>query len=179
MCGYVGVGPGHPSHGVHYDNVDVSVHGGLTFADGCHEPTREQFAGIAQRIAERLGEAAKYPDGDAARNVAELREQAAMTFEEWVADQQGRRICHVPLPGRPGDVWWLGFDCAHGGDVSPATEAYFEKHAPEFTRSHWGETYKDRRYVERQVANLAAQLAHAPTPPSETKPEPTLEHAER
>jgi len=32
-CGYVRVPPGHPLHGKHYDAVDVSVHGGLTFAD--------------------------------------------------------------------------------------------------------------------------------------------------
>lgn len=36
-CGYVGVPPGHPFHGQHYDKPDVDVHGGLTFADACHE----------------------------------------------------------------------------------------------------------------------------------------------
>lgn len=40
LCGYVGVSPGHPWYGKHYDKVDVhgdgvEVHGGLTFADGC------------------------------------------------------------------------------------------------------------------------------------------------
>lgn len=43
FCGYVAVPPGHPSHGKDYDDVDVSVHGGLTYAAGCsadicHEP---------------------------------------------------------------------------------------------------------------------------------------------
>ena len=34
-CGYVRVPPGHPYHGKSYDDVaDVSVHGGLTFAEG-------------------------------------------------------------------------------------------------------------------------------------------------
>lgn len=32
-CGYVRVPPGHPAHGSHYDGVDVSVHGGLTFSE--------------------------------------------------------------------------------------------------------------------------------------------------
>jgi hypothetical protein len=27
-------------------------------------------------------------------------------------------ICHVPFAGRPDDVLWLGFDCAHAGDLS-------------------------------------------------------------
>lgn len=32
-CGYVRVGKDHPAFGKHYDNVDVDVHGGLTWAD--------------------------------------------------------------------------------------------------------------------------------------------------
>jgi hypothetical protein len=35
LCGYAGVYPGHPFHKHHYDAVDVDVHGGLTFSDGC------------------------------------------------------------------------------------------------------------------------------------------------
>jgi hypothetical protein len=31
-------------------------------------------------------------------------------------------ICHVPAPGEPDDVWWFGFDCAHGGDFKPGLE---------------------------------------------------------
>lgn len=34
-CGYVGVGPDHPFHGKSYDDIDVDVHGGLTYADKC------------------------------------------------------------------------------------------------------------------------------------------------
>ena len=34
-CGYVGVPPGHPAHGESYDDVDVMVHGGITFAEEC------------------------------------------------------------------------------------------------------------------------------------------------
>jgi hypothetical protein len=37
LCGYVGVPPGHPWHGKDYNDVDVNVHGGLTFARGCDE----------------------------------------------------------------------------------------------------------------------------------------------
>jgi hypothetical protein len=31
-CGYVGVPEGHPMYGKHYDEVNVYVHGGLTFS---------------------------------------------------------------------------------------------------------------------------------------------------
>lgn len=34
-CGYVGVPKNHPDHGRFYDDVDVDVHGGLTYADRC------------------------------------------------------------------------------------------------------------------------------------------------
>lgn len=35
LCGYVGVSEGHPAYLKDYNDVDVSVHGGLTFAGGC------------------------------------------------------------------------------------------------------------------------------------------------
>jgi hypothetical protein len=38
LCGYVGVAEGHPDFQKDYDDVDVDVHGSLTFADFCHEP---------------------------------------------------------------------------------------------------------------------------------------------
>lgn len=42
-CGYVRVPPKHPCHGKNYDNVDVSVHGGLTFSE--LEPCQEHADG--------------------------------------------------------------------------------------------------------------------------------------
>jgi len=35
LCGYVGVDKKHPFYGKHYNDVDVSVHWGLTFSDSC------------------------------------------------------------------------------------------------------------------------------------------------
>ncbi len=37
-CGYVAVPPGHPLHGMGYDEPDVDVHGGLTYSDKCQGP---------------------------------------------------------------------------------------------------------------------------------------------
>jgi hypothetical protein len=37
FCGYVGIPPTHPDHGKKYDDVNVDVHGGLTFASECSE----------------------------------------------------------------------------------------------------------------------------------------------
>ena len=37
LCGYVGVAEGHPAFARDHDEVDVTVHGGLTFSDFCDE----------------------------------------------------------------------------------------------------------------------------------------------
>ncbi len=34
-CGYVGVVPGHPAYDKHYNDVEVEVHGGLTYGNRC------------------------------------------------------------------------------------------------------------------------------------------------
>lgn len=57
-------------------------------------------------------------------------------------------VCHVPGEGEPDDVWWLGFDTAHYGDMSPAY------------RSIWcGGTYRTIAYVRAEVTRLAKQLS--------------------
>lgn len=72
-------------------------------------------------------------------------------------------ICHVPKPGESDDVWWYGFDCAHGDDLTPDLHLRF----PELD-SFNGE-YRDQAYVEFEVRSLAEQLAnpectHCPGP---------------
>lgn len=106
LCGYVGVPEGHPYFGLHYRDVPVHVHGGLTFARTC-------------------------ADGDDVQDV-----------------------CHVPEPGRPEHVWWLGFDCSHFGDCIPAM--------PEIYRSTILKVeYRDIAYVQNECRELARQCADA------------------
>lgn len=68
-------------------------------------------------------------------------------------------ICHVPQPGQPHDVYWLGFDCAHWPDRMPAIEALFEGNGG----PHMMEmcTYKDEQYVREEILSLARQVAAA------------------
>jgi hypothetical protein len=53
-CGYVGVPKGHPAYGKHYDlvgvkDVDVDVHGGLTYSAYCQEaPPEHGICHVAQ-----------------------------------------------------------------------------------------------------------------------------------
>lgn len=67
-------------------------------------------------------------------------------------------ICHTPKPEEDGKVWWLGFDCSHAGDVSPALNAQLRELGSMVNRSLLNETYKDVAYVKREVNNLANQL---------------------
>lgn len=48
LCGYVGVPEGHPLHGRDYDDVDIDVHGGLSFASACQADTPEDH-GVCHR----------------------------------------------------------------------------------------------------------------------------------
>ena len=59
-------------------------------------------------------------------------------------------ICHIPAPGEPDAVWWLGFDCAHSGDHVPCYP---------FPPGTMPEVYRNVAYVQAECARLAAQLA--------------------
>lgn len=168
LCGYVGVPEGHPYFGVEYSGCTsepkcdeswcghrpesaINVHGGLTFSDFCHEPTREGWEKWRTGLRARAAEAEQYPRGDTAerfRTMGHLLDD----FEAWKAYGVSAFICHLPVAGRTDRVWWLGFDCAHSGDVCPKYSA--DDRWP-MSGYEW---YKDRSYVERQVALLAEQL---------------------
>lgn len=76
-------------------------------------------------------------------------------------------ICHVPDPGEPDNVWWLGFDCAHSRDLSPAQAArdrlrYEETGSPIWLPLTDGtEQYRTLAYVQSETRRLAGQLAEA------------------
>lgn len=128
LCGYVGLPPGHPYHGAHYDTPEgIDVHGGLTYSDHCMEGLPE-----------------------------------------------GEGICHIPAPGRPADVWWVGFDCGHTFDLSPAMAARMReiRARPDYPPTPpavqrlldnmplgMRDVYRTIDYVRDEVTRLAAQLA--------------------
>jgi hypothetical protein len=58
-------------------------------------------------------------------------------------------VCHVPAPGEPDALWWVGFDCGHAGDAMPAN----------LFREIGGESYKDVAFVKAETCRLAEQLA--------------------
>jgi hypothetical protein len=60
-------------------------------------------------------------------------------------------VCHTPEPGRPANVYWLGFDCAHSFDLIPTMLDYGLE-----TERKW--PYRDLNFVREQCTSLAAQL---------------------
>lgn len=85
-----------------------------------------------------------------------------LTFSDFCADtnDESRHICHVPSPGEPDRVWWLGFDCNHSGDIGPAQLKWQRENGFDF-EGRYGYSYRPIGYVRRQVQKLARQLAPA------------------
>lgn len=73
-------------------------------------------------------------------------------------EAEAEGVCHIPDPGQPDRVWWLGFDCAHGGDLTPAHEARMAEY-PGLRPFLRAGVYRDLEYVRGECAGLAKQLA--------------------
>ncbi len=159
LCGYVGVAPGHPYHGKSYgdDGCELSAHGGITFSDGCADASRETWEEWRAMMLNRKAEAEKYPQGDAAEALLDHAKELE-DYDAWVASNVASSICHIPGAGRPDNVWWFGFDCAHSGDYSPKHDAIMSKIMPHRPFRDGTEKYRDFAYVKREVEDLATQL---------------------
>lgn len=84
-----------------------------------------------------------------------LSVHGGITFTDFcVEDDKEHGICHVPDPGEPDRVWWLGFDHGHADDYMPALAARSSSFAEVFD----GWVYRDLPYVKEGCADLAAQL---------------------
>lgn len=64
-------------------------------------------------------------------------------------------ICHVPGLNESDDVWWIGFDCHHSGDIAPGLRARECGHGWEDTNDR----YRTVAYVTRECERLAQHLA--------------------
>lgn len=86
-----------------------------------------------------------------------LEVHGGVTFTDGCQENgDGHGICHIPEPGQPDDVWWIGFDCAHGFDVMPGLESRMRESGMSYIEAI--ATYKDVRYVTTECTELAAQL---------------------
>ncbi len=81
----------------------------------------------------------------------DLKVHGGLTYSDF-CQEEGGHVCHVPLEGRPHNVWWLGFDCGHSCDMLPDKRAW--------SRGLGGQ-YRSFAYVKQEVESLAKQLKAA------------------
>lgn len=82
-----------------------------------------------------------------------------LTYSDFCEGEPGTGICHLPEPGEPDRVWWLGFDCAHYRDFKPGRPDW----------NYIGDRYRDVAYVRSECAMLARQLWDAAIGGAETE----------
>jgi hypothetical protein len=90
-------------------------------------------------------------EGDVPTMTTALSAHGGITYTDRC--QAGGKICHVAQPGESEDVWWIGFDCAHSGDVTPAYDGVLFRFPGDRA------VYRTVEYVKREVAKLAEELA--------------------
>lgn len=132
LCGYVAVPPSHPWHG-------KALKARMPVAD---RGAVEVHSGPIQTFLE----AAHEDDGCVSLDVL-VQVHGGLTYAE-----------NEPPRGEASALWWLGFDCAHAGDLSPFMEAFRrEKRWPPML----GNIYRDVAYVRAEVEGLARQAKAA------------------
>ena len=94
-CGYVGVAPGHPLHGLDSTSPCEALRSAWEERKG--RPIGN--AGIIPTVLAALRDETEAPRLDAVFEV-----HGSLTYA-------GER--------EPGKTWWFGFDCGHAGDLSP------------------------------------------------------------
>ena len=159
LCGYVGVPPEHPWHGIPYSGREYDYEN--------REPV-ELGGGFGKVQMPKKTEVVPWDQAPESK----VDVHGGLTYSGLCQEEaeEGKGICHIPEPGRPADVFWFGFDCAHYMDMCPVMEMHnrerFEDAKTERERELWGpkdfgETYKTVPYVQAEVTSLAAQLAAA------------------
>lgn len=104
-------------------------------------------------------------------DVPDVEVHGGLTFASLCQEgaEDGPGVCHIPEPGRPANVWWLGFDCAHYMDVTPSHDVLMgsllknldDVQAVIDRASPYGQTYRTFEYVQQECAGLAEQIAAA------------------
>jgi hypothetical protein len=83
------------------------------------------------------------------------------------ADKCAGLICHDPKLGASDNVWWLGFDCAHWGDLVPSMEQFYSTNPigkeVRGGRDRENRVYRDVDYVVAECTKLASQLKQMET----------------
>ena len=144
LCGYVGIPKGWKGFGKYSEHKvfkDISVHGGLTF------PTDPiGFARAIKRISKPI----------------KLKDKATREFNKSIkkliplGNKIARREAKKKFYGlfECKNPWFVGFDCAHAGDLSYD----FEDLTGVKSQLSKYDTYKDLEYVKKETINLTKQI---------------------
>ena len=89
-----------------------------------------------------------------------LEVHCGLTFSDFCQKSKDETtgICHVPGEGEDDRVWWLGFDCAHAGDITCIKHRPMDQVLVDDEDTWPEETYKTLAYVHKECASLADQL---------------------
>lgn len=130
ISGYVGVGPDHPLFGYEADAVPVgisnTVHGGVTYGKACEINRFERRAHGKPR-----------------------RERYTVCHTTWVRTVQDYRTVQTTEDEFHEDLWWLGFDTDHPGDLVPNCR---------YGEGRKGDVYRDQSFVYANCIELARKL---------------------
>ncbi|WP_145916896.1 hypothetical protein [Erythrobacter sp. QSSC1-22B] len=131
ISGYVGIGPEHPLFGFEADAVPVDVsnvvHGGVTYGKAC-EVNRFAREAYGKPRQERY----------TVCHVTRVRLVQEYRTVQTTKDEFDHE-----------DLWWLGFDTDHPGDLIPAGHRNVRRR---------GDVYRDQSYVYGQCVELARRL---------------------
>jgi hypothetical protein len=155
-CGYVGLRPNHPLAGKDYNDIDVLVHGGLTYGRYCVPMAEDEWIRYRLHRERWITESLLYPNGDAARDLREDRKGDTSTLAGWQKWVARYCTCHDDCPH---GLWWLGFDCAHAWDIVPGMMAHMRDRNVEFPISGmFATTYKNLQWTVDETDRLAMAL---------------------
>ena len=130
ISGYVSVGPEHPMFGYEADAVPVgvstSVHGGITYGKACE---------VNRFAREAWGKPRK--------------ERYTVCHTTYVRTVQDYRTVQTTKDEFHEDLWWLGFDTAHPGDLVPNAR---------YGEGRKGDVYRDQSFVYSNCVELARKL---------------------
>lgn len=143
--------------------LGISVHGGITYTGANTNSSKAVWLDFRGNFKKARQQARLYPRGDSARWLKKWA-KAEHDYSEFRRIIEQTCICLAGLPDQDGgeadSLWWLGFDCAHAGDLAPALEA-MTKHfhfKSELEEKGWKDVYRNLEYVESECLQLAIQL---------------------
>jgi hypothetical protein len=155
LCGYVGVPPCHPWYG--RDDIHADVHGGVTYNQHEQVGHPAMLAYLRRHLANAQDMDRKYEGEEPMRDY-----RFADTWQRWLDKQLEHAGEWSEYPAHTGqDVWWVGFDCAHLGDLTPGPDNPPAEHAHLYPLSDGEGWYKDEAYVRQEIEGLARQAAEA------------------